>query len=670
MSNLKKNALAAALVAGLGLAGTAAAYNYGTLMDPANCGYTDCTTPTGSPGSEQNPSEDLLRPERVAFQNITNTGGSAFRYTMREQLVWDINPADNAVNFTQGFTARLTLLDGALFDSSYTPTVFNVDATTCTLQDNDGNPATPAILLPPAPGVNGGRTTQDIYLDPSMQCTWDVNFDNYYDGDSTISIRITPKQGVTNPQNPSQGITLRYDNARLASLDEFVNGPINNVVRGTYFFINPTNDAEFSGSRQTRNILIKVSGVTACADTVGGDVNKFVDVADSWLESQKPKTRFSFDGRLGSADDSNVETFLAGRAQRSQTIDLGNVTIGANDGVGGFTFAAGDIFNTVLTGDDGGWLAFENGATPLFNDDVYLVNGSCASGAILAQGEISGNTVTFNYTGAQVQTAFGSFTGNELAAVSATVCAFADTDVLINDQLISVATTFTRSNIVGGPQVFAGSTCNLLPLRHNGSTMEIFTINPAANDRQRSFIRLTNRSQTPGWVRLEGIDDNGVSAAGQVSVFLAPGQSVQMTAADLENGPPAAPAPTIGMQNGAWGRGTGKWRAVVTAEFPGLVASSYVRNTIGDILSNITDADTRGEQYGNDYSEGVFAATPGERASDFDQETSPDFRGNNSSNSIPGGPNNGARPSGGTTLECGNPGLDGSRPANCGPRPF
>src|SRR6478672_10727948 len=212
MSSMKKNALAAALVAGLGLAGTAAAYNYGTLKDPANCGYTDCTTPTGSPGSEGTASADLLTAEPVAYQNITISGG--YRYTMREQLVWDINPQDNAVNFTQGFTARMVIEDGALFDTTYTPTVFNVDPANCSLQDNDANPATPNVLIP---NVGFTRTTQDIYLDPSMQCTWDVNFDNYYVGGQVISIRITPKQGVTNPQNPSQGMMLRYDNARLAS---------------------------------------------------------------------------------------------------------------------------------------------------------------------------------------------------------------------------------------------------------------------------------------------------------------------------------------------------------------------------------------------------------------------------------------------------------------------
>ncbi len=652
MSNLKKNALAVALVAGLGLAGTAAAYNYGTLKDPANCGYLDCTTPTGSPGSEQQASPDLLAAEPVARQNITTTGGNAFKYTMREQLVWDINPPDNAVNFTQGFTARMVIEDGALFDVSYTPTVFNIDPANCSLQDNDANPATPMILLP---NMGSGRTTQDIYLDPSLQCTWDVNFDNYFFGGEAISIRITPKQGVTNPQNPSQGMMLRYDNARLASLNEFVNGAIGNIVHGTFFLVNPSNDAEFTGSRIRRDILQLVEGVTACTDIRGADTDSYIDVADSWLEDQKPKTRFSFDGRLGSADDSDINGFLSGRFDRSQTIDLGDVTLNTNDGIGGFVFAGTDSFRTVLTGDGGGWLAFENGVGALFNDDVYLVSGTCSSGGILAQGRISGSTVEFQYTGAQVGALFPGFLANEAGTANITVCAFADTDVIINDQNIGVVTTFTRANVVGSPQTFpavGGAACNLLPLRYNGSTMEIFTINPADNDRQRSFIRLTNRSATQGWVRLEGIDDSGNDAVGgQVSVLLAPGQSVQLTSVELENGGGAG-------QAGAWGNGTGKWRAVVTAEFPGLVASSYVRNTIGDILSNITDADTRGEQYGNDYDEGVFSSMPGERPSDFNQEFTPDFRGNGSSTSIPGGPNGSDGPAGGTTQACGNPGVD------------
>ena len=40
-----------------------------------------------------------------------------------------------------------------------------------------------------------------------------------------------------------------------------------------------------------------------------------------------------------------------------------------------------------------------------------------------------------------------------------------------------------------------------------------------------------------------------------------------------------------------------KWRAVVTAEFPGLVATSLVNSACRASWSNITDSDTRGEQF-------------------------------------------------------------------------
>ena len=640
MSSMKKNVLAVALVAGLGLAGAAAAYNYGTRMD-GNAPLL---------GNENVGDADQQTAEPVAYQNITISSG--YDYIMREQLIWDFNPADNAVNFTNGFTARMTLQDGARFDTSYTPTVFNVDPATCV--DPDGVGPLPAV----SPTV---RTTEDIYLDGTLACTWDVAFDSYYNTGSTgaatpepgqtISIRITPKQGVTNPQNPSSGLLLRYDNARLTSLDQFVNGPIGNIVNGQFWFINPTNDAPFTGSIQTKPILQKVSGVEACADSDGAETDKYIDVADNWLEEQLPKTRFSFDGKLGSAVDANGgSTPFDAEDYDSQVIDLGNVTLDAANVGGGFTFDGADEFNTVLTGDTGGWLAFENGPGP-YNDDIWLVNGTCSSGTTNAalRGQISGTTVFFDYTGATLETVFGGVLNNINANVSLTVCGFVNTDTLINDQNISVTTTFTRDDIVGGPQVFGPAGCDLLPLRYNGSTMEIFTINPGSNTTQRSFVRLTNRGSTDGYVSLEGIDNAGDRGASQVRVWVPAGASVQLDAADLENGTNGAV--------GAWGTGNGKWRAVVTAEFPGLVATSLVNATGNNTLQNITDSDTRGEQYIRDYEEGNFANDPGERPSDFVQESTPDFHGNGSETGEPGGPNGGDGPSGGQTTPDGNPGL-------------
>lgn len=643
MSSMKKNALAVALVAGLGLAGAAAAYNYGTLKDPANCGYTDCTAPY----SEQTANSDLLTAEPVAFQNLFAPN---YSYTMREQLVWDINPPDNAVNFTNGFTARMTLRDGALFDTSYTPSVFNTNCAAGT----DGIPGTADDV--PA----GARTTEDIYLDPALACTWNVAFDNYYDGGATISIRVTPKQGITNPQNPSSGMMLRYDNARVTSLNELAAGAARTgssrgyIVHGDFWLVNPTNDAPFTGSLIRREVLEKVSGVAACASSEGADVDKYIDVADNWLENQLPKTRFSFDGKLGSAEDAvgGTNPFDA-ESQDSQVINLGQVTLGTNDTFGGgFSFAAGDAFRTTLTGDTGGWAAFDNdpaGPDSAFNDDLWLVNGTCVQGVPVARGEVIGNTVRFDYTGATVGAAFPGTIGVEGASVSMTVCGFVNTDTVINDQNISVATTFTRANVFGGSQMFAGEQCNLLPLRYNGSTMEIFTINPGSNTTQRSFIRLTNRSSTDGYVSLEGYDNNGTKGDSQVRVWVPAGASVQLDASELEQGSAAA--------IGAWGTGVGKWRAVVTAEFPGLVASSLTNSANARVLTNITDSDTRGEQYLRDYEEGHFANMPGERPSDFAQETTPDFRGNGFSDEEPGGPNGSDGPAGGTSEAPGNPGL-------------
>ena len=626
MSSLKKNTLATALVVGLGLTGAAAAYNYGTLKDPGNSGYTDA--------AEANPTADMIAAEPVAYQNITVSSG--YDYTMREQLVWDFNPPDNAVNYTQGFTARMTLQDGALFDTSYTPSVYN---SSCT--------ASGAVVT--------AYAGQDIRLDPSLTCTWDVAFDNYYDGGKTISIRVTPKQGITNPQNPSSGMLLRYDNARLTSLNEFVNGPIDNIVHGQFWFINPSNDAPFSGSIQVKDVLRKVSGVDACANSEGAETDKYIDVADNFLESQLPKTRFSWDGKLGSAEDADGGSVFSPSDYNSQVIDLGNVVLDTNDSIGGFTFDAADDFHTVLTGDAGGWLAFDNGDPALYNDDVYLVNGSCSSGTIVAQGEVSGSTVYFDYTGQDLEDSFGGVLGNENASVSMTVCGFVDTDTVINDQNIHVTTTFTRADIVGGPQVFDGEGCNLLPLRYNGSTMEIFTINPGSNTSQRSFIRLTNRSETDGYVSLEGIRDDGERGDSQVRIWIPAGQSIQVNASELESGEFDGLTAA-----GAWGEaGEGmKWRAVVTAEFPGLVATSLMNSANARVVTNVTDSDTRGEQHHRDWQEGTFSSDPGERQSDFDQEFSPDFQGNGSESDEPGGPNLDDGPTGGTTGANGNPGLD------------
>ena len=633
MSSMKKNVLAVALVAGLGMAGAAAAYNYGTFKQT-----TAVNAPADTDEGATAAGVDLVTAEPVAYQLLL---GPAYNYTMTEDLVFDIQLPDNAVQVTTGFTVRVKLNRNACVDN---PNVQYPSGANICQDTTDG-----ALFAGVAP------TAADLVLAPELVTAgWVVQFDGYYDGGRTASIRIIPNGANPTPANPGPGTLLRWKNAQLTSLNEFAAGAANggtDKVDAEFWMVNATNDSRFAGSTKHRTILQRVSGVLACADSTGADVDKYIDVADNWTEDQLPKTRFSADGKLGTAADSALAGFAAGRADASQTIDLGDVTI-TNNGAGGFAFLGTDTFTTTITGSAGdNWAAFDHVG---IWDDVYLVNGTCASGTVVTLtnggqgGTVNGNSVSFTYTAA----AAGLPTTAGMNTHRLTVCAFQDTNIVIDDHPNHVTTQFTRAGAIPTPLFgddHAVQACDLLPLRYNGSTMEIFTINPGSNTTQRSYIRLTNRSATGGYVSLEGYDNNGDKGDSQVRVWVDAGASVQLDAADLEDGTNGA--------IGAWGTGAGKWRAVVTAEFPGLVATSLVNSALPRVLTNITDSDTRGEQYGRDYDEGTFASEIGERPSDYVQEVTPDFHGNGNSTDEPGGPNGSDGPSGGQSAPDGNPGL-------------
>ena len=634
MSSMKKNVLAVALVAGLGLAGAAAAYTYGTLSQ---------TAPNVDPQSSPANAADLATPENVAYQLLL---GPNYNYTMTEDLVFDINPPDNAVQVSTGFTVRVKLNRNNCVASGLP---YPQPDTTC------ADTADGALFAGIAP------TAPEMILEPSLAgAGWTVAFDAFYDGNRTASFRIIPPAG--NTLNPSAGILLRWRNARLTSLNEFALGAAGggtDKVDAEFWMVNATNDSRYQGSTTSRTILKRVSGVTACADRTRSEVDKYIDVADDYTEDQLPKTLFSFDGKLGSANDNNLGgSVTAPSDYDSQVINLGDVTIN-NTGAGNFVFLGSDTFTTTITGNGGDdWNAFDDAG---INDRVYLMYGGtdCTNGTLVTLtnagtgGTVSGNQVSFTYTAAaaNLNMATGAFT-NRLR-----VCAFQNTNRVIDDHPNHVNTTFFRAGAIATPAFnddHANMVCDVLPLRYNGSTMEIFTINPGSNTTQRSFIRLTNRSATDGYVSLEGIDNNGMHGASQVRVWVPAGASVQLNSTDLENG--------TGGAIGAWGApSAGKWRAVVTAEFPGLVASSLVNSSLPNVLTNVTDSDTRGEQYLRDYEEGNFSVQAGQRPSDFNQEWTPDFHGNGGSTGEPGGPNGGQAPdggpSGGQTTPDGNPGL-------------
>ena len=675
MSSMKKNVLAVALVAGLGLAGAAAAYNYGTsLADDSSAAAFSNTA--------------LQDAENVSYEMLV---ASQYKWIMKEGLVFDIETADNAAAVTSGFTVRVALNQrcnphDAATNPASPPTNVGVCAAT-----GDGAKFDSTWV----PTTSAGGADPNLVLDPAIAGQWKVTFDGYTSGDTIATFRIEPTS--TTPIGPGAGvITFTWYNAHLTSLNEFAATAAaggNAKVDAEFWMVSTTNDARFVNSTWSRTILESRDGVVACATPNPAEIDKYIDVADNFYEDQIPKTRFSWDGKLGSADDaSTVAAFQLpyGSDYDAQVIDLGDVTLGtgAITGTGSFTFwgtgnafnGVTDVFETVIQAGAGNdWAAFDNLGP---DDDVFLVNGTCASGTIIDRGIVSGSTVTFNYSAQEIENAAAGFLNVAGISRALTVCGYVDTDTIIDDHNNQVSTTFYRYNMYPangsapgdtgtgyptsgyanstGSKTMAADSCKLLPLRYNGSTMEIFTINESSNTTQRSFVRLTNRSNTDGYVSLEGIDNAGTRGASQVRVMVPAGASVQLDASDLENG-------LAGVAFGGWGPAAdlngsadgkaNKWRAVVTAEFPGLVATSLVNSALPRVLSNITDSDTRGEQYDRDYNEGTFASEPGERPSDMVQEFEPDFRGDGNFDGEPGGPDAEDGPAGGTTGAEGNPGL-------------
>jgi hypothetical protein len=140
------------------------------------------------------------------------------------------------------------------------------------------------------------------------------------------------------------------------------------------------------------------------------------------------------------------------------------------------------------------------------------------------------------------------------------------------------------TNSIRTPDGFLTSLDEQVPEDASGAKLVLFA-NPASNQQQQTFLRISNRSATSGQVTISAIDDAGNSApGGQLSFNLGPEQSQQLTNLDLENGDPGQ-----GL-NGQLGDGEGKWRLTVTpAPGSGLVleAMSLIRTPDG-FLTNLS----------------------------------------------------------------------------------
>ena len=497
MSILKKNILAVALVAGLGLAGTAGAYTLKTNGDTL--------------------------PVLVASADIA---GAATPIGINETFSIALTSTDFILGRTTGFTVRYVLDNGANF------------ADTVDVADLTIGAAAPGWTVSVAAGGAVGTNFVVINFNPPA-------------APSTLTVGplldITAATSVVAPA-PGTGQILKG----LVALQ--TNGA---VVNANVQFVDPVTAAAIMPAGIAQ-ILKSGDPVTQVCDAADGDTAKRIDVGVTG--TQAAKTYFSSTGAIGLAD--------------SGYINIGSVTASVAAGFTGFAYAGTDTFVTTVNGD------FSAFTPPSATRGVFLSTSSvCATQDVVGVVSNPNGTVTFTYTGADVAIAATGYTAYVCAQVPA------GNTTVIDATNTAVSTKFTRGSVSS-----TGASCPLLPLRYNGSVVDIYHVNPAGNTTAQSFIRVINPGASAGTVTLTGIDDTGAPALAPITFILGAQKSMQINSEDLESGNVAK-----GL-TGAWGNGAGKWRGTVTGEFANMLVQSLNRNSTDGTVTNLTDADNQGEQ--------------------------------------------------------------------------
>ena len=108
-----------------------------------------------------------------------------------------------------------------------------------------------------------------------------------------------------------------------------------------------------------------------------------------------------------------------------------------------------------------------------------------------------------------------------------------------------------------------------------GSGHRVVRFNAGSDVAQASRLRLVNAGAEAVAVRIEGIDDAGVSSGGAVEVTVPARGARTLGAAQLESGEGLA---------GALGTGTGRWRLLVSAERP-IEVMSLIASASGHLVN-------------------------------------------------------------------------------------
>lgn len=514
MSILKKNTLALAIIAAAGFATTAGAYTIRTGGD---------TTPEG-----------------IARQAGTTV-------TMTQQISAEIELGDALIGRTTGFQIRITLLDGARFQTALTNGSIDLTPT--------GVPATDALVggwtaTLAAGGVAPTGTVAQFQVSPA-------NPGDTIQSGTLFSLAALNLNTVSTTGNTRIRVEL-IDPVTGLTIAGAVNNP-------------PANNFD-----QTTVIISRPNGLTvACTEQVNAHR---IDVAgDSADGNPAPGAAFvAFPWTIGGP-------FVGGNnlVAADNVSSRGTVTWTTSNGFG---LTNTDTISIRLTG------------TNFANLSFYAVPAAAACAVANSVGSFTlspalpavQNIATFNETVLAINTAqAGTITTGVPSSGSLRICAQGNGSVIAAQSLTGEA---------GINATFESTACPVAALQNNGSTVNIANLPPAGNPTQEGLIRIVNNSTLSGRVTIRAKDDAGANGTSPVTFTLPAGRSVLYTTAELETGTAAAVTPAKPDLTGSFGDGAGRWRVNIVGEFDNMQVQAYVRNVNNDALSNITDFESNAEQ--------------------------------------------------------------------------
>jgi len=341
MINLRKSALAVAVVAGLALSGMASAYTvYNTGVGTPNASFT---------------------PEGIAYFDVTGSASQAVGiYT---PATTTFTAADNIVGRTTGFALRVTLSGAAQFAAA--PGVFGTlgGAT-----------------------INAGTTNS---WTTSVSASGNIAIITFTPGSAAGAIEVgdTIALGAlganTDELNPQTTGVLQFSNIQALAAS-------GQSVQGTYQFYDPVTTQPILGS-QTVTFLQSGNPITTSAQASA--TNAKID-----LGATPSQAFLSPCGTIGGSTTNYCSDF--GASSTTTTFDAGSISAAVNPPTTGpnfnyFSFASTDKFTTTLTGNfsafaqTGSTIGLYPGGTP----------NACGGTAVATAATPTGNTATLTFPG-------------------------------------------------------------------------------------------------------------------------------------------------------------------------------------------------------------------------------------------------------------------------------